>query len=215
MSNPKSKPGASDAEVIAMLQRYHCPTPFHEVRTRFLGNIATPLTASPLEVVKGLWGGELPEFDKMDDVNALFGVLVAGLWNRLTTHQDGRNPFRLLRFEVAPTREGALRLAQTRLDELDGFVDGLFGSASEIHLPESAHEALVILGELRGMFAGSLPLLQDEAKPASAADLKDLIQNFQKLSIIAEAEMHKIVPACKHARAGHVAAMAVTRPTLH
>ena len=54
--------------------------PFHQVRTRFLGNIATPeLSASPLQVVKGLRGGELPEFDSMDEVNELFAVLINGL----------------------------------------------------------------------------------------------------------------------------------------
>jgi hypothetical protein len=41
--------------------------PFHEVRTRFLGNIATPVvSASPLKVVEALWGGELPAFDSIE-----------------------------------------------------------------------------------------------------------------------------------------------------
>jgi hypothetical protein len=38
-----------------------------EVRTRFLGNIATPVvSASPLKVVEALWGGELPAFDSIE-----------------------------------------------------------------------------------------------------------------------------------------------------
>ena len=81
----KKQAGASDAEVIAILKRYKCPTPFHEVRTRFLGNIASPiLNASPMETVKNLWGGELPAFDSIDAANELLNVLVTGLWNRLT-----------------------------------------------------------------------------------------------------------------------------------
>ena len=77
MSKPKVA-GASDAEVIALLKRYQCPTPFHEVRTRFLGSIASPvLGASPMETVKQLWGGELPEFDSMEAVNELLNTLVA------------------------------------------------------------------------------------------------------------------------------------------
>lgn len=49
------KSGRSDDKVVALLERHQCPVPFHEVRTRFLGNIASPLmTASPLEAVKGL-----------------------------------------------------------------------------------------------------------------------------------------------------------------
>ena len=47
--------------VRALLERYACPIPFHIVRMRFLGNIATPkLDASPIETIKSFWGGELP-----------------------------------------------------------------------------------------------------------------------------------------------------------
>src|SRR3954464_13244518 len=64
--------GASDTEVRGLLDRYGCPTPFHAVRTRFLGNIASPvLGASPLDQVKALWDGELPEFDDVEAANEL------------------------------------------------------------------------------------------------------------------------------------------------
>jgi len=69
------------------------------------------MNASPMETVKGLWGGELPAFDSIDAVNELLHVLVAGLWNRLTEHQSSRHPFRLLRFEVEATRDGLKQLA--------------------------------------------------------------------------------------------------------
>jgi hypothetical protein len=62
-SKPPVKAVSND-EVRALLARYRCPVPFHAVRTRFLGNIASPVVpASPLDTLKGLWGGELPEFD--------------------------------------------------------------------------------------------------------------------------------------------------------
>src|ERR1700732_1792597 len=98
---------ASDEQVRTLLERYKCPVPFHEVRTRFLGNIATPVvSASPLKGGEGLWGGELPAFDSIDAANELIGALVMGLWNRLTRHQDRSSPFRLMRIDSAPTREG-------------------------------------------------------------------------------------------------------------
>ena len=159
--------GASDSEVIALLKRYKCPTPFHEVRTRFLGNIASPVMgASPMETVKQLWGGELPEFDSMEAVNELLDVLVAGLWNRLTAHQSSRNPFRLMRFDVAQTREGLKHFALVRRQELDGFVEGLFGPEEHIDLPGRAHEALGVLAEMRTILAGAVNLLDDSRKPA-------------------------------------------------
>ena len=114
-----------DNEVRALLMRYQCPVPFHAVRTRFLGNIASPiLSASPLDAVKALWGGELPEFNGLDALNELLRVLVMGLWNRLARHQERNTPFRLMRVDVPATREGLTEIALIRRDELDGFVEG-------------------------------------------------------------------------------------------
>src|SRR5258707_15009250 len=94
----------SDDDVRLLLDRYNCPIPFHEVRTRFLGNIASPvMSASPIETVKGLWGGELPPLDDINAANELIGALVMGLWNRLTRHQERNAPFRLLRFDMPET----------------------------------------------------------------------------------------------------------------
>ena len=75
--------GPGDDEVRLLLDRYNCPIPFHEVRTRFLGNIASPaLSSPPIETVKGLWGGELPPLDDINAANELIGALVMGLWNK-------------------------------------------------------------------------------------------------------------------------------------
>jgi hypothetical protein len=106
-SKPPVK-AVSDAEVRALLARYGCPVPSHAVRTRFLGNIASPvMSASPLDTVKGLWGGELPEFDSLDALNELLAVLIMGLWNRLSRHQERSAPFRLLRVDISGTREAS------------------------------------------------------------------------------------------------------------
>ena len=68
----------------SLLDHYGCPTPFHAVRTRFLGNIASPLLgASPLDQVNALWGANCPSFPDLDAANELVGALVMGLWNRL------------------------------------------------------------------------------------------------------------------------------------
>ncbi len=208
--------GASDAEVIALLERYRCPTPFHEIRTRFLGNIASPvMSASPLETVKQLWGGELPEFDSVDAVNELLGALVAGLWNRLAAHQSGRNPFRLLRFEVAQTREGLTQLALVRRQELDGFVEGLFGPEEHINLPERAHKALGVLAEIRAMLVGIINLLDDSSKAAEPDDLKGLVRNIQEITIIVETELNKAIYSCVRARRQLLEQIPATKPTLH
>ena len=113
--------------VRALLERYACPTPFHIVRMRFLGNIATPkLDASPIETIKSFWGGELPEFDNRAAVNELFEAMLS-LWNELARHQSITKPVQLVRMAIKPDPGNLIRLCQTRTEELEGFIDGLFG----------------------------------------------------------------------------------------
>jgi len=138
-----TRPPASatgDGEVRALLDRYRCLVPFHAARPRFLGDIASPvMSASPLDAVKALWGGEFPEFDSLDAVNELLRILIMGLWNRLSRHQERNAPFRLMRVEIPETREGLAHIALIRREELDGFVEGLFGKEQSLELPERAH----------------------------------------------------------------------------
>ncbi len=208
--------GESDSEVIAILNRYKCPTPFHEVRTIFMGNIASPvLDTAPMAAVKQLWHGEVPAFDSMDDANELLTVLMEGLWNRLTEFQSDDHPFKLLLIEGEQTRDGLKHFALVRRQELDGFVAGLFGSHEEIDLPEGAHVALGLLSEIRSMLGGTVDLLDDKSKAATPYDIKGLLKNFQHITIIAEAEINKAIISCKRSRNRSFQTMPATKPTLH
>src|SRR4051794_24021191 len=123
MAKSRQSGPVSDDAVRALLERYACPVPFHETPTRLPGNIASPvLTACPMQTVKELWGGELPEFSDIDAANELIGALVMGLWNRLTRHQDRAVPFRLVRVALPETEEGLHTLSLIRRQEIDGFV---------------------------------------------------------------------------------------------
>ena len=180
MAKRTPPPTASDDQVRALLARYHCPVPFHAVRTRFLGNIASPdMQSSPMEMVKALWGGELPTFESIDDVNELIGALVMGLWNRLTRHQERSAPFRLMRMEVPATRDGLATLARLRREELEGFVEGLFGDKESLDLPERAHTALGTLAEIRSMLEASQVLAEDPTKPAPPGEIAVTLGHFR------------------------------------
>jgi hypothetical protein len=209
-------PTATEEEVRVLLERYRCPPPFHEVRTRFLGNIASPIMgASPMKEVEKLWGGELPEFETIDAANELVGALVMGLWNRLTRHQERGNPFRLTRLDVPATREGLAMLALMRRQELDGFIDGLFGQETALDLPERATRGLDALGEMRALMAAVLDLASDETKTATGQDVQATLRNMREMTRISEHEMHAVVLACKRARGQMLATLPASKPTLH
>ena len=205
-----------DQSVRALLACYACPIPFHAVRTRFLGNIATPkLDASPVQTIKSLWGGELPEFDDMVAVNELFEALMS-LWNTLAKHQSAIKPCRLVRMAATPDPDDLRRLCRTRTEELEGFIDGLFGDEEVIDLPERANEALDNLGEINTMMHGILDLMEREsAPPASEQEVVSMFRKVRELSHIAEKELHALVLSCKRARQQVLSTIVVDKPTIH
>lgn len=192
-----------------MLVRHHCPTPLHALRTLLLGAIASPqMEVSPMTPLAQAWGGELPEFASAADVEEVMQVIVHGLWNRLSEHQNARTPFRLPRFEVQSTRPALLELARMRAQELKGFVDGLFGTDDEMLLPQKAHEAVVTLAELHAMFEGASELLADDTKSAPDSELKGLLRNLQQMTIVADEQINKAVHSCKRSRGQRLETMA-------
>jgi len=213
----RSQPKSPDEKTVrALLDRHGCPTPFHEVRTRFLGNIATPdLTASPLRTVEGLWGGELPDFDNMDDANELIGALVQGLWNDLTKHQKRSQPFRLTRLNLDPAPKNLAYFAQVRRQELEGFIEGLFNGQDRIDLPERAHHALGHLGELRAMMAGIEELVARDIQAESRTQLEITFKHVRELTRIMETEIHEAVLSCTRARRQMLEGFPTENPTWH
>ncbi len=210
MSPPKSpsRIGFSDKDVQALLVRHRCPTPFHVLRTLFLGNISSPrLDVSALAPVTRAWGGELPVFASKEEAEAVLGALLQGFWNRLAEHQSTRHPFRLLRVDVPATRQALQDLAERRAQELRGFVDGLFGNEEEMPMPQKAHHSLSALSELLAMFDSTARLLADQAAQATAKDLKELLRNLQRMTILADEHINKVVQVCKQARGQRLGAM--------
>jgi hypothetical protein len=206
----------SSANVVAALNRYQCPAPFHTVRAHFMGSIASLLPGkSPVHTIQELWGGELPPFDGMEDLKHLFQILIDGLWNRLIVHQTESNPFKLTRLQVKQTREGVHHYALVRKQEIEGFMDGLFGRHEEIDLPESARDAVEVVGEMRAMFAGTITLLEDASMPTAPNDLKGLSSNLRELATILENEMNTVVRSCSRARRQSLAEMEQAKPTVH
>lgn len=213
----KPKPAIpSDRAIRGLLDRYACPVPWHEVRTRFLGNLATPaLSVSPMRIVQDLWGGELPAFDTMDEANELIGALVNGLWNSLTKHQKRSEPFRLVRLITEPTPQNLATLARTRRQELDGFIEGLFNGEDQMDLPERAHVAVGHLSEMRAMMAGIEQLVAGDPKSESRTELEATFKHLRELTRIMELEIHEAVLSCARARKHMLESFPAQKPTVH
>ena len=190
-------PGSA-ADVRAVLERHHCEVPYHAVRARFMGAIAAPtVQVRPVAVVQSLWGGELPECRDLEEAQALLETLVMGLWNRLSVHQEPSRPFRLSRLELPGSPNEITRYATTRLEELEGFVQGLFGDDEAKDLPESAHEALGVLRDVLSFFDGYRKLAAevDTRGKLAAAALR-----MRQLTEAGEAQINTVIRSCGRAR---------------
>jgi hypothetical protein len=208
----------SDQVITALLEKHACPLPFHAVRALFMGNIATPdMTASPMQTIRDLWGGELPEFDTKQDAEIFMMSLMQGLWNGLSAYQNRTNPFKLTRVKShQPSWEVLSRLSLLRREEIDGFIEGLFAGHEEIDLPEKAHRATNILGEIRAMLAGLHGLAtKNNTTPTDTQELDGMIKQVRELSIIAEKEMNVAIQSCKRARAQRLETYVSEKPVLH
>ena len=212
MRKPSKNQATSVLSPKALLERYACPLPYHQVRARFMGNIATPeMTVSPMQEIQRIWNNDLPVFESKAEAEEFFGTLFQGLWNALSTHQKRMDPFKLARIATAPASLAFLtRFSRVRREEIEGFVDGLFVDKDEMDLPESAHKSVSILGEMRSIFAA---VEQLASQPASVASITETIKHFQQMSRIAEHEINVVIQSCKKARAQTLETLPMGRPT--
>ncbi len=130
------------------------------------------------------------------------------MWNALSGHQKREDPFKLA---TAPASlEFLSKFTWVRREEIEGFVDGLFVGNDEIDLPESAHRAAGIFGEMRSIFAATEQLA---SQPASVASIAEAIRHFQQMTRISETEINVVIQSCKRARANALEILPMERPT--
>jgi hypothetical protein len=198
-----------------LLEKHGCPVPFHEVRTRFLGSIATPhLTVSPLAIIKDLWRGDLPPFDSPTEANKLIEALMQGLWNDLTRHQKRSQPFRLTRLPTDPSIANLVQYSLVRVQEMDGFIHGLFGGEEVIDLPERAHEAIGHLGEIRAMVA-AVGEVSSRDVHADQGEISKTFAQLNALTRIMETEIHEAILSCARALRQTPERLLALKPTVH
>ena len=207
----------NDEVITALLQKHACPLPFHAARALFMGYLASPdISVSPKRVVRALWGGEFPEFETKQNAERLMMGLTQGFWIGLSEHQKPTDPFKLTRAEITqPNWEGLAGLSLIRSEEVDGFTEGLLAGRREIDLPEKAHRATNILGEIRALLAGLHQLATQNATPTDIKELDAMIKQVRDLSIIAEKEINVAIQSCKRARSQMLESYTAEKPVLH
>ncbi len=189
-----------DAAFQRLLEKYNCPMPFHVVRMRFLGEIASlDFGASPIKTIESFWDGDLPVFDREEEASAFFQAMMS-LWNRMARHQDG---VLVKLFKPKKLREwddiaAAFRM---RAEEIrDGFLVGYSGSGTDQHLPESLEEALHGLREIGERFEEAAERVQRPQRVEDELSFDDYRQLLEVRTKEVETLLTAIMRASKELR---------------
>ncbi len=141
-----------DAAFKRFLQEHDCPTPFHVVRMRFLGEIASPdFAASPMKTVESFWPDGLPEFENEGQMKPFVETFL-GLWNRMSRHQDGVL-VKLVKPRKLRVWSDVAATLRMRGEEIgDGFLLGFRGGGQPQFLPEEVEDSLSGLEKIAEQF---------------------------------------------------------------
>ncbi len=139
------KPGKyiGDAGVAKFLEQYKSDTPFHIVRLRVLGALASPNTdLLPVMVIASFWPEDaFPKFVTKDEADIFFSTFM-GLWRRMEKMADASQNLLSARGKLGDL-EDAKNTLFTRVEEVDaGFIEGFWGGLDDIKMP-SATAALI------------------------------------------------------------------------
>jgi hypothetical protein len=196
-------PYPGDAAMRRLLGRYNCPAPFHVVRMRLWGAIASPLPeVSPARIIEGLWTGGLPTFKDASEADRFFHSLI-GLWNHMARFQSGSPPLRLMRVSRFETRELLHSAAKQRVEELyDGFMRGFTDGQEAMDVPSGVGDLLgqvertiEFFAKVRNTFARP-PGLDDEAMRA------ELARVFVQLDQLVQKDLNLIALTVRRWRSG-------------
>ena len=182
-----------DTAFKAFLKRVECPAPFHVVRMRFLGAIASPVDeTSPVRVIQSFWlEDDQPDLATMEDAGAFFDTFI-GLWNR-QAKPAGSSQVRLTRFKISRSAGDVEQCLLIRLEEIeDGFVEGFWAGRDDLDMSATAAGLIDLVGETAGQYAELIGAMQDLGK-LSQHGARDLSQAISKYDGVAERAIRELL----------------------
>lgn len=143
MSLSREVPYLGDQAVRKFLANHQSRVPFHVVRLRILGALASPnRELVPMMVFASFWPeGNFPRFETQKQSETFFNLFM-GLWQRIEKQAADLSP--MLETKLAVRNLSDIRqLLMQRIEELDGgFLEGFWGGCEDLPMT-SAMAALI------------------------------------------------------------------------
>lgn len=200
-----------------LLRQHGCPMSYHKVRTRMLGAMARPdLAMNPAAVITALWGQEPLRFVTPEHSAEFYRTLESGLWQELLKHKEPDVPFKGVQMPLDPSVANLEVFGMVRMQEIEGFVEGLFNNEEEARLPMRAYDAIMHLGDIRSTMFGLARLIKRASdKRGNDEQVMRLIRHLEILSEVMEAEIHAVFLSCMQAEPQSFAATIAPWQTRH
>lgn len=187
----------TDRHLHALLQRSGSSLPIHIARARLLGTLASAEDRRlSLQAYAELCGDCRPT-QPPAAARQPSTASVESIAEQLAQSVAAGKSFRLYPVAAKATRASLAHLALVRREEIDAFVDGLFGSCDYIDIDRSAERALDTMAQIRALLQQLRKHLDDPVKPASSRGLIKSLRSVEKLMQPLEAAMNAIVAQCQ------------------
>lgn len=196
MPNTTQSADTINQHVQALLSELNCPYKFHEVRSSFMGAIASPYVVDPLFELNALWDGEFPKVESQEKLDKITKIFLEDFWDALATHATDKasQPFSLTSLDKAKSLGELKTHALLHGEEIDAFLNGFYQDQENLELDEDLGESLDILDELLQMYTDLVNT--EDSLALSPAELSDLADNMLKMTDMAEMEINNIIASC-------------------
>ena len=180
-----------------LLKRYNCPVPFHQFRTILIGFIISPIKSMPpLEIIKKIWGGKLPNFENIDQLSSFMNDVFMSYWNNLTDHRNSKLPFYFSPIKIKESDKSLSDLCRIRREEIGGLLFGLMSGDENNEFSQTIQESIAHLEEIWGYFEATYDLIQKNGIGKNQKEISNMTFLLKDMEKIAQIEINELINNC-------------------
>ena len=190
------------AEIINdLLIKYHCPVPDHQFRAILIGYIISPLNPPPPgEIIKNIWGGNLPNFEDIDAFSFFMNNVFMHYWNSLTDHRNLKIRFIFKEIKVKNTAKNLSELCRIRREEIGGLLFGVMSGDENINFSKQIQKSIAHLEEIWGYFEATHELIKKNGVGKTPKEVANMIFLLKDMEKIAQIEINDLIENCSNER---------------
>ena len=197
MAGSKVKRDVSVEFINDLLVQYGCPVPLHQFRTILIGFIISPIKSPPpIEIIKNIWGGKMPNFQDMDELYSFMNNVFIRYWNNLIDHRNSKLPFYFTNIKIKETDKIIAELCRIRREEIGGLLFGLMSGDENNEFSQTIQKSIAHLEEIWGYFEATYDLIQKNGIGKNQKEISNMTFLLKDMEKIAQIEINELINNC-------------------